>query len=145
MSERLIGHILKELRTERGLTPEQLGAIADVSSSFIRKLEKGLRTDMTLEMARKLSAALGVSPTVFCEADLPSQYRPCSAPTTYNHSVSEMQEWAANIQTGLAALADQRERFRLFADFTLEGIAIHDEAGRVLQIPVPRSMEQLLR
>ena len=52
-----IGEIVKALRIASGMTPEQLAASAQLSPSFIRKLEggaRGIRRDITLETARKL-------------------------------------------------------------------------------------------
>ena len=42
-----IGEIIKNLRTASGMTPEQLGVSSQLSPSYIRKLEGGMRHDIT--------------------------------------------------------------------------------------------------
>ena len=73
-----IGHVLRPLREEKGLTTEALAertaALAPdgqgLSASYIRNLELNQR-EPSLSALRLLAAALKVKPRVFCEAPPP--------------------------------------------------------------------------
>src|SRR5262245_53762861 len=58
------GAILKELRTQAGLTQSQLAELSDVPLGTIRDYEQGKR-DPLLENAQKLARALNQSMDVF--------------------------------------------------------------------------------
>ncbi len=55
-----MGLRIRALRTERGLTREQLAEKADISVQFLADLEKG-RKSMTVATLRRLSSALLVT------------------------------------------------------------------------------------
>lgn len=59
-----IGERIVNLRKRRGMSQAELAAVSGVSVSLVRKLEQGARSDVRLETARKLAAALGVPTTV---------------------------------------------------------------------------------
>lgn len=59
---RNMGEILKELRTERGLTQEEVGKIIGVQKAAIQKYEKGNVENMKRSAIQKLSKFFGVSP-----------------------------------------------------------------------------------
>jgi transcriptional regulator with XRE-family HTH domain len=56
-----IGERIKKFRTEDGLTQPQLAAKAGVDQGGLSKLERGLTTNLTLEILRRLARALGCS------------------------------------------------------------------------------------
>ena len=60
-----IGLEIKRLRTERGMTLEQLGNQCGVGKSTVRKWENGMIKDMRRDKIEKLANALGVSPSHF--------------------------------------------------------------------------------
>lgn len=62
-----IGLEIKRLRTERGMTLEQLGNQCGVGKSTVRKWENGMIKDMRRDKIEKLANALGVSPSHFFE------------------------------------------------------------------------------
>lgn len=64
-----IGQEIKRLRTEKGMTLEQLGNKCDVGKSTVRKWENGMIKDMRRDKIEKLANALDVSPSHFFEYD----------------------------------------------------------------------------
>ncbi|WP_157670778.1 helix-turn-helix domain-containing protein [Chitinibacter sp. GC72] len=68
MNQELISFGLKirQLRTARGLSQEQLGQQADLDRTYISGIERGVRNLSLLNLFR-LAKALGVSPSVFFE------------------------------------------------------------------------------
>jgi transcriptional regulator with XRE-family HTH domain len=58
-----IGHRVQAIRKRRGLTQQELATAAGLSVSLIRKLEQDLITDVRMETARKIAAALRVHTT----------------------------------------------------------------------------------
>ena len=64
-----IGQESKRLRTEKGMTLEQLGNKCDVGKSTVRKWENGMIKDMRRDKIEKLANALDVSPSHFFEYD----------------------------------------------------------------------------
>ncbi|MFC7381584.1 helix-turn-helix domain-containing protein [Sphaerisporangium rhizosphaerae] len=58
-----IGERVVSLRKRSGMSQAELAAISGVSASLIRKLEQGSRSDVRLETARKIAAALRVPTT----------------------------------------------------------------------------------
>jgi len=55
-----LGHVLRELRTERGLTQRQLGEAADVNETWVSHIEAG-RSNPAWGTVARLAGALGVS------------------------------------------------------------------------------------
>ena len=60
--ERLFGRILRELRTERGLSQEELGFESDYHRTYISQLERGQKNP-SLKAIFRLARALGVRPS----------------------------------------------------------------------------------
>jgi SOS-response transcriptional repressors (RecA-mediated autopeptidases) len=56
-----IGEKLRELRVEKGLTQEALGLLSGLGRVYINHVEKGRYKNVTIQTARKLADALGVS------------------------------------------------------------------------------------
>ncbi len=56
---RAFGHVLREVRHERGISQDKLAELADVDRTFRSLLERGLRTP-TLAMLFRLADALAV-------------------------------------------------------------------------------------
>lgn len=55
-----IGQVIKSLRVGQGLTQEQLSLEADVATSNVSRVERGLRQP-TIDLLRRLAAALGTT------------------------------------------------------------------------------------
>lgn len=84
-----VGEKLKQLREARGLSPEKLGLLADMSGQYIRKLESRARESITLGTAQKLAKGLGVKPEVFFEGeDINKPQSPKSALSDLEVSIS---------------------------------------------------------
>ena len=60
--ERAFGEVLRQLRTTRKLSQEELGDLCNSERTFISMLERGL-VSPTLRTMVKLSSALGLSPS----------------------------------------------------------------------------------
>ena len=60
--ERLFGRILQELRTERGLSQENLGFESNYHRTYISQLERGQKNP-SLRAIFRLAKALGVKPS----------------------------------------------------------------------------------
>ena len=60
--ERLFGRILQQLRTERGLSQEELGFESDYHRTYISQLERGQKNP-SLKAIFRLARALGVRPS----------------------------------------------------------------------------------
>ncbi len=60
--ERLFGRILQKLRTERGLSQEELGFESDYHRTYISQLERGQKNP-SLKAIFRLAAALEVKPS----------------------------------------------------------------------------------
>ena len=68
MASKKLGNLIKEARTEAGLTQEQLARrIAGVSASDISQAERGLK-DLTQEQLKRIAKATGVTQTSLLEA-----------------------------------------------------------------------------
>jgi len=57
----IIGNTLAELRTNKGLTQEQLSGLAALDRTHYSKIERGLRSP-TIETLFKIAHALGMKP-----------------------------------------------------------------------------------
>lgn len=55
-----LGRVVRELRTERGMTQRQLGQAADINETWISHIEAG-RSNPAWGTVARLAAALGVS------------------------------------------------------------------------------------
>ena len=68
MASKKLGNLIKEARTEAGLTQEQLARrIAGVSASDISQAERGLK-DLTQEQLKQIARITGVTQTSLLEA-----------------------------------------------------------------------------
>jgi predicted ATPase/DNA-binding XRE family transcriptional regulator len=56
----LLGPVLKQLRTAAGLTQEELAERSGISARTVSDVERGLRTNVYPDTARRLAAALGL-------------------------------------------------------------------------------------
>jgi len=67
-----IGEKIRLLRKQKGISPEKLGKMIDMSGIYIRRLEKEEKRTITLTTATKLARGLGVPVAALLdEADLP--------------------------------------------------------------------------
>lgn len=65
---------LREIRTSKGLTGEQLSALlGKTGNSYVAKIESGLKKDLNLGELQKICEALEVSPTIFLREDRPKR------------------------------------------------------------------------
>lgn len=67
-----VGEIIKFLRTENGLTQEELAAILDVSKNSIQKYESNEVPNLKIGTIRTLSDRFSISPDAFI---FPERYR----------------------------------------------------------------------
>lgn len=63
MEDSTIGALLRQARTERGLTREELAERAGVSRDIIAKLEQGIRESARINTLSNLATALGITPS----------------------------------------------------------------------------------
>lgn len=59
--------MLRKLRTDRGLSQAELGAKAGVTDAYIAQLEKGKKSNPSLDVLKRLANALGVPVTELLE------------------------------------------------------------------------------
>lgn len=59
--DQIVGHNVRRLRLERGLTQEQLGFEAQIAMRHVGAIERG-QASATVGMLGRLAVALGVSP-----------------------------------------------------------------------------------
>jgi transcriptional regulator with XRE-family HTH domain len=62
MVEVIFGEVLRELRTEKGLSQEKLGELSNLDRTYVSLLERGLRQP-SLSTIFSLAKALNVSPS----------------------------------------------------------------------------------
>ena len=67
MSRRRLSQVLRTLRTGKGLTQVQLATKAKVTQAYVAKLERGDKTNPSLEILKRLAKALGVAVTKLLE------------------------------------------------------------------------------
>lgn len=69
-----MGEYIKKLRTEKGLSQEELGKLCGVNRAAVNKWEKGTVANMKRSTIEKLSSIFGVSPTeLMCFDDQPEE------------------------------------------------------------------------
>lgn len=56
----MIGPVVRRFRLERKLSQEALAALADVSSGYLSKLERGLYKSPSLNVMSRIASALGM-------------------------------------------------------------------------------------
>lgn len=62
MSANDVGKLIRKLRTEKGVTLEELGNLCGVGKSTVRKWENGMIQNMRRDKVEKLANALDISP-----------------------------------------------------------------------------------
>ena len=58
MADSALGHLLRELRGERGLNLREVGQLAQVDHAYIQRLETGTKTSPSDEVLARLTKAL---------------------------------------------------------------------------------------
>lgn len=69
-----IGERLKRLRTEKGLTQEEVGNVLGITKAAVQKYENGTITNFKSDTIRKLSILFGIAPVYFIFDDVESDY-----------------------------------------------------------------------
>lgn len=69
-----IGERLKRLRTEKGLTQEEVGNILGITKAAVQKYENGTITNFKSDTIRKLSILFGIAPAYFIFDDVENDY-----------------------------------------------------------------------
>ncbi len=87
------GDKIYKLRSERGLTLEELAAKIGVSKSTIQKWETGSIKEMRRDKIQALADALGVSPEYFFDVPAPT---PADDPYYLDDASREMMEFLKN-------------------------------------------------
>ena len=80
------GRKVQTIRTERGMTQEQLAELASLSSHYIGNLEQGIKKP-SLSTIMRLCAALGTTADDLLEDSLSSEMR-CGIPTPVGDNVT---------------------------------------------------------
>lgn len=62
----IFGQVLRQQRTDRGISQEDLALTADVDRTFVSQMERGIRQPSITTLI-KLSSALGVAPSVLVQ------------------------------------------------------------------------------
>ena len=57
----IIGKNIKRLRNKKGISQDKLSKLADISHNTVIKIESGAIQSPTIDTARKIAKALGVS------------------------------------------------------------------------------------
>lgn len=92
MAAKKVGTLIKEARTEAGLTQEQLARkVAGVSATDISEVERG-KKDLTQEQLKKIAKAVGVTQSSLLNAPKNTK---ASSSSTSSASKSSMQVTAA--------------------------------------------------
>jgi len=60
-----VGETIKEIRTQKGITLEQLGYRSGISHTHIWRIEKGLQKNPRYNTLQKIAGALGVNTSIF--------------------------------------------------------------------------------
>jgi transcriptional regulator with XRE-family HTH domain len=63
---RVIGANVRRLRSQRGLTQEQLAELIDSDQPYVSEIEGGL-INLTADILQSLAVALGVTPRELCD------------------------------------------------------------------------------
>jgi transcriptional regulator with XRE-family HTH domain len=63
MEKRTVGDVLRELREDAGISMTELGRRANVDTSTLSRIERGIHRTITLENLARLAQALGTSVT----------------------------------------------------------------------------------
>jgi transcriptional regulator with XRE-family HTH domain len=63
LSPKRLNNVIKTLRTDRGLTQEQVAQKVGVTKNYITMLETGARKTPSLRVLKRLAKALGVPVT----------------------------------------------------------------------------------
>jgi HTH-type transcriptional regulator, competence development regulator len=63
MSPKRLKTVIKRLRQEKGLSQQALAARVGVTAAYITMLERGKKTNPSLDILKKLAKALGVPVT----------------------------------------------------------------------------------
>lgn len=63
------GNIIKELRTKKGLTQDELGEVLGIKKSAVQKYESGLVTNLKLDTLQTLCNYFGVPTWIFIHSE----------------------------------------------------------------------------
>lgn len=61
MPESALGFLLREMRSERGLTLREVAQLADIDHAYVQRLETGAKASPSDDVLRKLAKALRAS------------------------------------------------------------------------------------
>lgn len=87
------GKMLKSLRKKKGLSLEQVASRANLSASYLHRLEKGTRKSPGFTKIIKLAEALKVEPSVLVGVELNSSKSALSiSELFFNHTVEHNEE-----------------------------------------------------
>lgn len=75
----MINH-LKELRTNAGLTQQQLAELSGISRRTINRIERGLSVEPDLDTIFRIAAGLGARPEDVFELEPPGECTSCGKP-----------------------------------------------------------------
>lgn len=87
-----IGERLKRLRTEKGLTQEEVGNILGITKAAVQKYENGTITNFKSDTIRKLCCLFGIAPAYFIFDDVESLYRSANSEELRNMIIKHFGE-----------------------------------------------------
>lgn len=79
-----LGHLLRRLRRERGLTQEQLASRAGLAQSAVSRIESGAAKDVRAETIKVLASGLGVPPEALMKGSGGRPLSPSMSPIVHN-------------------------------------------------------------
>lgn len=99
-----VGEYIKQLRTRRGMTQEELGAILGVKKAAVQKWESGTVQNLKRATIKTLSDYFGVSPSNFVE-DQPEE--PSNIAEIYTEEIYQIPVFES-VSAGFGAYADSQ-------------------------------------
>ena len=103
MANTNVGQLIKKLRTERGMTQEELGEILGVKKAAVQKWESGTVQNLKRATIQALSEYFGVSPSSFIEG--PPE--PSNVGAIYTDEIYQVPVFES-VSAGFGAYADSQ-------------------------------------
>ncbi len=119
------GNQIKRLRTERGMTQEELGELLGVKKAAVQKWESGAVRNLKRDTIKKLSEIFGVSPLLFIGDGEAAEISADLSPSIYQIPVYE------SVSAGFGAYADSA-----VVDYTVLNVKNHEEVPYLMGIKV---------
>ena len=114
MAAKKVGTLIKEARTEAGLTQEQLARkVTGASASDIGKVERGEK-DLTNEQLKQVAKALGITQKSLLEA--PKNVKKTSSSSSSSSSSAKKTSSSSSSGTSVKVTATEKKLLQLYRD-----------------------------